>query len=80
MTLTVHCVIHHYVLAINTFPEELSTVMLRAIKLSYTLIWVRIMLLYYTEIHWFSKGNMLKQLYELKEDLRVFLNENINIY
>jgi len=32
-------------------------------------------LLFHTEIHWLSKGNILKRLYELKEEMKIFLNE-----
>jgi len=34
------------------------------------------MLLFHTDVRWLTKGNMLKRLHKLKEEIKIFLNEN----
>ncbi|KAF2891766.1 hypothetical protein ILUMI_14407 [Ignelater luminosus] len=70
--ITTHCVIHRQALAAKTLPECFAITMKTAIKL-----WTR-NTFFHTEVPWLSKGNMLSRLYELREEVKLFLTNKKN--
>ena len=83
----VHCIIHKQALASKTLPQNfnwqlqsiikgsaLNTRLFR--KLCDTMEAKRCDLLFYTQLRWLSKGNMVKRVFELLEELKTLLKDH----
>ncbi|XP_049948187.1 SCAN domain-containing protein 3-like [Schistocerca serialis cubense] len=73
----IHCVIHCQALATKTLPKELNDVL----KLLFTALCEDLgaeykTLLFHTEVRCLSKGNMLGRLFELRDEVMLFLENN----
>ncbi|CAH1987799.1 unnamed protein product [Acanthoscelides obtectus] len=73
-----HCVIHRQALASKTLPQKLCQTLDSAIRILFTLLCEDLVsdhkvLLFHTKVRWPSKSNMLAGLYELKEEVILFL-------
>ncbi|XP_046988243.1 protein ZBED8-like [Schistocerca americana] len=73
----IHCVIHCQALSTKTLPKELNDVL----KLLFTALCEDLgaeykTLLFHTEVRCLSKGNMLGRLFELRDEVMLFLENN----
>ena len=87
--ISTHCLIHHQVLATKTLPSQLQNhlnIMIKiinhtkpsALNTKLFVVMSRLTehetLHFHTNVHWHSKGSMLGRLYELREEVTMFLD------
>ena len=87
---SMHCMIHRQAFASKTLSESLEDVLNTVIKMVnfvknvalntrlFRKLCVKMnaeRLLYYTRVRWLSKGNVLARVFELRKELKEFLNK-----